>query len=141
MLRMDVNRRLAALAVAVSLFWSGPLAAAGWNWEMAGKRVDSADFLKGGFFVRVLVWLGVAPAQDGTPTCDRGSSIDPNGCPAVASGQGGSSSDPNGDHLQTATTGATTGRGASIDPNGQPRTAASTTTTDRGSSIDPNGHH
>lgn len=113
MFRMDTNRRVVVLAVVAVLSLGSPLAAAGW--EMPSRWVSSGDFLKG--FTLVLNWLGVRPASEGTPTCDRGSSVDPNGC-----AKAGGSIDPNGF--------------AKADPNGAIRA-----TTDRGGSIDPDGQH
>jgi hypothetical protein len=75
--------------------------------------MDSGDFLRD--FTRVLRWLGVTPMQKSAPTCDHGSSIDPNGCPKALGG---------GDH------------GMRIDPNGTTRAAA-----DAGMGIDTNGQH
>ena len=82
MFLMDVNcrdRRVAALAVVAALSLGGPLAAAGR--ETPAGRVSSGDFLSGGIVTRVLTWLGVTSVTEGTPSCDHGSSIDPNGCP------------------------------------------------------------
>ncbi|HEV7504619.1 MAG TPA: hypothetical protein VGS07_06895 [Thermoanaerobaculia bacterium] len=107
---MDTNRRVAALAVVVVLSLGSPLAAAGW--EMPARWVDSGEFLKD--FTRVLNWFGFTSTLKSTPSCDRGASIDPNGCPKALNGY----------------------RGSSIDPNGAPREAA-----DGGMSIDPNGRH
>jgi hypothetical protein len=92
MLRMDTNRRVAVLAVAVVLSLGSPLAAAGW--EMPGWA-SSGDFLKG--FTHILTWLGVTPAAAGAPTCDAGMSIDPNGrCSKALSVNHGTSLDPHG---------------------------------------------
>lgn len=110
MLRMDTNRRVAVLAVVVVLSLGSPLAAAGW--EMPARWVSSGDWLKG--FTLVLNWLGVRPASEGTPTCEGGMGIDPNGC-----AKGGMSIDPNGAHGTAFGRGATTDRGGSIDPDGQ----------------------
>jgi len=108
MFRMDTNRRVGMLAVVMVLSLGSPLAAAGW--EMPARWSSSGEFLRD--FTRVLHWLGVTPAQKSAPTCDHGSSIDPNGCPKALNGD----------------------RGASIDPNGLIRAAV-----DHGGSIDPNG--
>lgn len=110
MFRMDTNRRVGMLAVVVVLSVGSPLAAAGW--ELPSRWSSSGEFLRD--FTRVLRWLGVTSGQTSTPTCDRGSSIDPNGCPKALNGD----------------------RSSSIDPNGLIRAVV-----DHGSSIDPNGLH
>lgn len=109
MFRMDTNRRVGMLAVVVVLSLGSPLAAAGW--EMPVRWMDSGDFLKD--FTRFLNGLGVRPAQKSTPTCDQGSTIDPNGCPKALSRVHGRSIDPNGSTRVTADQGST------IDPNGR----------------------
>ena len=114
MFRMDTNRRVAALAVVVVLSLGSPLAAAGW--EMPARWTDSGDFLRN--FTRVLTWLGVTPTLKGTPTCDHGGSIDPNGCPKALVGDHGSSIDPNGAHGAVSNARATTDAGMGIDPKG-----------------------
>src|SRR6185312_5822937 len=96
MFRMDTNRRVGMLAVVVVLSLGSPHAAAGW--EMPARWMDSGDFLRD--FTRVLHWLGVTSAETSTPTCDHGSSIDPNGCPKVL--KGGSNIEPNGATRATA---------------------------------------
>jgi hypothetical protein len=114
MLRMDTNRRaVMMLAVVVALSLGSPLAAAGW--EMP-RWASSGDFLKG--FTHVLSWLGVTVAAESTPTCDRGSSIDPNGCPKALNGERGSSIDPNGAPRAVSSTGPIIDGGMGIDPNG-----------------------
>lgn len=111
MFRMDMNRRVAVLAVTLVVSLGSPLAAAGW--EMPARWTSSGDFLKG--ITRVMNWLGV-PALETEPKCERGSSIDPNGrCSKALSGDHGSSIDPNGARYRT---GATTDGGMGIDPNG-----------------------
>ena len=107
MFLMNVNRRVAALAVVAALSLGGPLAAAGW--EMPAGRVDSGDFLSGGIFTRFLVWLGVAPAAEVVLKCEGGGSIDPNGCPKARVGKR--------PHTTTAN-GATSKGGERIDPRG-----------------------
>jgi hypothetical protein len=100
MFLMDMNRKVAALAVAAALSLGGPLAAAGR--ETPVVQVNSADFLAGGIFTRFLVWLGVTPAPEVALKSGCGGGIDSNGT------------------LHTVVTSSTppSDRGASIDPNG-----------------------
>ncbi len=100
MFLMNMNRKVAALAVAAALSLGGPLAAAGR--ETPAVQVDSADLLGGGIFTHFLVWLGIGPAPKGALKSSRRGGIDPHGA------------------LNTAVANSTpSDRGASIDPNGQ----------------------
>jgi hypothetical protein len=110
MFRRNKNRVGAAVALAVvlALVLTAPAGAAGWPvW-------GDAHTWTGGFLPRVLAWLGLAESRGTAPTCDHGSSIDPNGCAK-----------------------ATSDKGSSIDPNGA--TSTGSTSADKGSSIDPDG--
>jgi hypothetical protein len=99
MFLMNMNRKVAALAVAAALSLGGPLAAAGR--ETPAVRVSSIDFLSGGIFTRFLVWLGVTPAPERGLKSSHPGVIDPLGV------------------LHTVVTSSTpSDRGASIDPDG-----------------------
>jgi hypothetical protein len=111
---MDTNRRVAVLAVVVALSLGSPLAAAGW--EMPARWASPGDFLKG--FTRVLTWLGVKPTLKSAPTCDQGSSIDPNGCPKALVKDHRGSIDHNGALRAVSNAGVTGGR-MGIDSNSQ----------------------
>jgi hypothetical protein len=108
MFRRNKNRVGAAVALAVvlALALTAPAGAAGWPvW-------GDAHAWAGGFLPRVLVWLGWAGSRGTAPTCDKGSSIDPDGC---AKADHGLSIGPNG---ATSTGSASADKGSSIDPNG-----------------------
>jgi hypothetical protein len=94
------------LALALTLMMTAPAGAA--SWPVWGD----APAWAGGFLPRVLDWLGLAKAA---PTCDKGASIDPNGCPK-ATAKKGASIDPNG--ASATTEGASVDKGLSTDPNG-----------------------
>ncbi|MBW8874585.1 MAG: hypothetical protein JF614_06445 [Acidobacteria bacterium] len=98
---MNMNRRVAALAVVAALSLGGPLAAAGW--ERPAREVGSGDFLSGEIFTRFLAWLGFRPALEGVPKRKSGSSNDPKSRPHTAAADSASSDagmgiDPNGGH-------------------------------------------
>jgi hypothetical protein len=96
-----------ALAVVLALVLTAPVGAAGWPvWEDAHVWVDR-------LLPRALSWLGLADSRSTVPTCDHGSSIDPNGC---SKADHGSSIDPDG--AAVSTVGASVGKGLSIDPDG-----------------------
>lgn len=77
--------------------------------------LEIREILAGRWVPRLLLWLGLAPAdEESRVKCDQGSSIDPNGCPKEPS-KAGLSIDPNGEHV---TTGAESEQGSHIDPNG-----------------------
>src|SRR4029077_1837813 len=76
-----------ALAVVLALVLTAPAGAAGWPvW-------GDAHAWTGGFLPCVLAWLGLAEGRGTAPTCDKGSSIDPDGC---AKSDHGLSIDPDG---------------------------------------------
>jgi hypothetical protein len=101
MFLMNMNRKVAALAVAAALSLGGPLAAAGR--ETPAVRVSSVDFLSGGIFTRFLTWLGVSPEPEVALKSSRRGGTDPHSAlnTAVAdstSSDRGASIDPNGNH-------------------------------------------
>jgi hypothetical protein len=111
MLRKKTNRLGAALILAAVLAVTTlavPVGAA----ERSG-RGEALEQILGGLLPRLLGWLGLTPVP-GSPKCDHGSSIDPNGCPK-SDGERGSSIDPNGLHAAAPAEGE---HGASIDPDG-----------------------
>lgn len=97
---MDVNRRVAALAVVAALSLAGPLAAAGP--ENPVRRGSAVDFLSGGILTRFLVWLGVTPVPEA----------------ALKSPGEKKSESAESDEDSSTTPGTTMNRGASIDPDG-----------------------
>ncbi len=98
-----------ALAVVLALVLTAPAGAAGWPvWEDAHTWVDR-------LLPRALSWLGLAESRTMTLKCEKGSSIDPNGCTKSMADKG-ASIDPDG--AAAATAGASVDKGLSIDPNG-----------------------
>ena len=98
-----------ALAVVLALVLTAPVGAAGWPvWEDAHAWVDR-------LLPHALALLGLAESRTMILKCEKGASIDPNGCAKAVSDKG-SSIDPDGAAVSTA--GASVDKGLSIDPNG-----------------------
>jgi hypothetical protein len=101
-------RAAVALAALLAMALAVPAGATGWGEERSWT---------GGLYQHVLAWLGVGPSPGVALKCDQGSSIDPNGCPKVATKKGPHTR-PNGVGAKSLTKGTPPDQGPHIDPNG-----------------------